>query len=178
VSDTLPFPLPFPLYRADRQGLKPGQLISRRRALGDGREYTSATSNFDLARAFAVRRWCETGVKRSVYQVELDYPFRDAHYAEETGAGCWEALSGAVVRLVEDDVGMTLDEANAVLSLHAVWIGRLTESGTSENTSPMYDADGYAARRNVDPELRQLFRGLGQYPDPTRVHETWSGYLV
>ena len=25
MSDTLPFPLPFPLYRADRQGLKPGQ---------------------------------------------------------------------------------------------------------------------------------------------------------
>lgn len=182
MSDTLISPVPLttllPLYRADRQGLKPQQPTSRRQALNDGREYTSVTTNFDLACAFAVRRGYETGVSRSVYQVELDDPTWDDNYVQETGAGCWESPSGLVVRLVIDNVAMTLEEANRVMSQHAVWTTWSKHSRRLEYESPMYDADGYAATRRADPDLRQVLRQLGQYPDPSAVNETVHGYYV
>jgi hypothetical protein len=179
LSETFVSPAPLsPLYRADRRGLKPQQPTSRVHFLSNGREYTSATTNFDLACAFAVRRGYETGVKRSVYEVELEHPTWDGFYLEETGAGCWESESGTVRRLVEDDVAMTLNEANAIMSAHAVWTKWSKHSQRLEYAGPMYDADGYAAHPTAVAELRQLLRQLGQYPDPKRVNETVHGYYV
>ena len=113
-----------------------------------------------------------------MYQVELVDPTWDSIYAQETGAGCWESQSGTVVRLVEDNVSMTLDEANTVLSEHAAWLKWSEHSGRVEYVSPMYDADGYAAKQDLDPELRQMLRELGPYPDPTTVHETVYGFYI
>jgi hypothetical protein len=60
-------------YRADVQGLNPGDATTRTLNPLDGKEYTYATTRLDLARAIAARR-----ADFSAYRVELYEPFEAA----------------------------------------------------------------------------------------------------
>jgi len=68
-----------------------------------------------------------------------------------------------VVRVVEEEVGMTVEEAWKLISRHFLWRGDL---------SRMYDDEGYAA---ASPEMRRTGRGaddlrhVGRYPPPEAV---------
>jgi hypothetical protein len=105
------------LYRADIRGLKRGAETGRMVAWWpEDREYTYATTNLEVARAFVVYAF---GVprdhERSVYRVDLDDPI-------------------VVLEVVEENVTMTIDEARQVMSRYARWV----------DESPVYDNDGYA----------------------------------
>ena len=66
-------------YRADVQGLNPGDAATRTLDPLDGKEYTYATTRLDVARAIAARH-----ADFSVYRVELHEPIEaDPDAAEE-----------------------------------------------------------------------------------------------
>jgi hypothetical protein len=56
-------------YRADVQGLNPGDATTRTLDVVDGKEYTYATTRLDVARGIAARH-----ADFSVYRVLLDEP--------------------------------------------------------------------------------------------------------
>jgi hypothetical protein len=85
-------------YRADVQGLNPGDAATRTLDPRDGKEYTYATTRLDLARAVAARH-----ADFSVYSVTLDEPIEaDPDAAEDKlGELFVRAPWGAVVQVVD-----------------------------------------------------------------------------
>jgi|GEM_PF-1424701 len=146
------------LYRADVKGLKPGADTGRMRAWFDGREYTYATTNPDVARAVAVKAF---GVardhERSVYRVQLDDPIAlDPEFLSDNYASFVMSHWGTVEEVFEADVTMSTEEADRTMARYARWV----------DESPMYDGDGYATvppkwfndTRFDDEALRQELR--------------------
>jgi hypothetical protein len=138
-------------FCADVRGLRPGQDITRTPLYGV--DYVYVTSKLEVARAFAVQRG-----DRSVYEVAPEgFIYPDPDYPEESGAGCMICDWATVVRVVEEDVDMTLDGAWRLMSQHLVWSDR----------SRIYDDDGYAT---ASPDMRRAsigaeeLRQLGRYP--------------
>jgi hypothetical protein len=102
----------------------------------EDREYTYATTNLEVARAFAVYAF---GVprdhERSVYRVDLDDPIvGDPEFWCDQNASFVMSHWGTVLEVVEENVTMTVDEAREVFSRYARWVDK----------SPVYDNDGYA----------------------------------
>jgi hypothetical protein len=138
-------------FRADVRDLRPGQDATQTPHWGS--RYVYVTSNLEVARAFAAQRG-----NRSVYEVELaGFIYDDPDYPPECGAGCAMCDWATVVRLIEEEVDMTLDDAWKLMSRYLVW----------SDLSRMYDDDGYAT---ASPEMRAIGRGadelrqLGRYP--------------
>jgi hypothetical protein len=162
------------LFRADVKGLKPGSETTRMVDQSDGREYTYATTNLDVARAFAVKAFgLQRDHARSVYQVELDQPIvTDPDFESSATTSFLMSHWGTVVDVVEETVTMTVEEAHRVMSQHALWVDR----------SPIYDPDGFA---NVPPtvasdvrfdeedkaEIRRQLRQLGVYAQPVDIRQ-------
>ena len=69
-------------YRADVQGLNPGDPATRTLDPLDGKEYTYATTRLDVARGIAARH-----PEFSVYRVTLDEPVETDPAASQVGAG-------------------------------------------------------------------------------------------
>jgi hypothetical protein len=86
-------------YRADVQGLNPGDATTRTLNPLDGKEYTYATTRLDVARAIAARR-----ADFSAYRVQLDEPIEAAPEAAEVdlGEGFVRSPWGVVVDVVDD----------------------------------------------------------------------------
>ena len=158
------------LYRADIRGLKRGAETGRMVAWWpEDREYTYATTNLEVARAFAVYAF---GVprdhERSVYRVDLDDPIvGDPEFWSDENASFVMSHWGTVLEVVEENVTMTIDEARQVMSRYARWV----------DESPVYDNDGYATvpplwrndNRFDNDEIRQQLRTLDTYPEPHAV---------
>lgn len=146
-------PKPVVYYTADMDGLWPGAMTTSTISPYDSQRYTWATSNLDLARAFAFG-----GL--SIYRVQLDQPIMhdpDFRQAIDT----WFVMSrhGIVLEVVEENPRTTLAQAERVTSKYALWV---------KDGSPIYDDDGYAT---VPPGLREVctaedLRQLGLYPTP------------
>ena len=85
-------------YRADAQGLNPGDPTTRTLDPMDGKEYTYATTRLDLARAIAARH-----ADFSVYRVTLEEPVEADPDAAQDNLGQLFVRSpwGAVVDVVE-----------------------------------------------------------------------------
>ena len=85
-------------YRADAQGLNPGDATTRTLDPLDGKEYTYATTRLDIARAIAAKH-----ADFSVYHVTLDEPTEADPDAAEDHLGEVFVRSpwGAVVDVVE-----------------------------------------------------------------------------
>jgi hypothetical protein len=157
------------LYRADIQGLRPGADTGRLLSWwGDGREYTYATTNIDIARAFGVYAFgAPRDHERSVYRVELDPPIvHDPDFKSDEYAGFYMSHWGTVKELVEETITMTAEEARLVFSRYARWV----------DGSAVYDDDGYAtvppkwrADRFDAEEIRRELRTLGTYPEARAV---------
>jgi hypothetical protein len=115
----------------------------------DGREYTYATTNPDVARAFAVKAFgLPRDRERSVYRVKLDDPIvEDPDIASDEHARFVMSHWGTVIEVFEADVTMSIDEANQVRARYAVW---------PVDGSPVYDDEGYG---NVPP----LYRGDARF---------------
>ncbi len=78
-------------YRADVQGLNPGDAATRTLDPLDGKEYTYATTRLDVARGIAARH-----PDFSVYRVTLDEPIEaDPDAAQDTLVNCSSGLRGA-----------------------------------------------------------------------------------
>lgn len=160
------------LYRADVQGLKSGDETTRMMDPRDGREYTYATTNIDVARAFAVQAFgLARDHPRSVYQVELDAPtVPDPDFVSDLSTSFVMSHWGTVVDVVEETVTMAEMAARRVMSQHALWV----------DGSPVYSADGFA---NLPPmvstdtrfddedkdEIRKQLRQLGEYAHPADI---------
>jgi hypothetical protein len=87
-------------YRADVQGLKPGDATTRTLDPQDGKEYTYATTRLDVARGIAARH-----ADFSVYHVSLDEPVEADPDAARDNLGDFfvRAPWGAVVDVVEEN---------------------------------------------------------------------------
>jgi hypothetical protein len=159
------------LYRADVQGLQRGDDTTRMVDPRDNREYTYATTNVDVARAFAVQAFGLQRDHRSVYRVELDQPIvPDPDFLSDLDTSFVMSHWGTVVDVVDETVTMTVDEARRLMSRYALWADK----------SPIYDADGFA---NVPPpvrndsrfdaedidEIRTQLRQLGTYGPPPDI---------
>ncbi|HTQ19063.1 hypothetical protein [Mycobacterium sp.] len=85
-------------YRADVQGLNPGDAATRTLDPRDNKEYTYATTRLDIARSIAARH-----ADFSVYRVTLDGPIEADPDAAEDNIGELFVRSpwGAVVDVVE-----------------------------------------------------------------------------
>ena len=85
-------------YRADVQGLNPGDPTTRTLDPMDGKEYTYATTRLDVARAIAARH-----ADFSVYRVTLEEPVEADPDAAQDNLGQLFVRSpwGAVVDVVE-----------------------------------------------------------------------------
>jgi hypothetical protein len=104
-------------YRADIQGLKPGDETLRMFASLNGHDYTYATTSLDVARAFAVSVF---GVardhERSVYRVQLDDPIvLDPEFRSDEHVSFVMSHWGTVLDVVEEKVTMTTDQVRRVL---------------------------------------------------------------
>jgi hypothetical protein len=160
-------------YRADVRGLIPGAETTRTRSPYDGHDYTYATTNLNVARAFALQADGRPhGEALSIYRVQLDPPVLwDPDFQQRPDT--WFAMShwGTVLDVVAEEPGMTLDEARTVMSTYAVWV---------TDKSPIYDSDGYA---NVPPGMaeactaEELRSRLGKYPPPTLIM-MWANFLL
>jgi hypothetical protein len=86
-------------YRADVQGLNPGDATTRTLDPLDGKEYTYATTQLDLARGIAGRH-----ADFAVYRVTLDEPVEaDPDAVEENLGGLFvRSPWGAVVHVVDE----------------------------------------------------------------------------
>jgi hypothetical protein len=86
-------------YRADVQGLNPGDPATRTLDPLDGKEYTYATTRLDVARAIAARH-----ADFSVYRVTLDEPIEADPDAAQDNVGEQFVRSpwGAVVDVVDE----------------------------------------------------------------------------
>ena len=84
-------------YRADVQGLNPGDPTTRTLDPRDGKEYTYATTRLDIARGIAARH-----ADFAVYQVTLNEPIEPDPDAAEDNLGELFVRSpwGAVVDVV------------------------------------------------------------------------------
>jgi hypothetical protein len=89
-------------YRADVQGLNPGDATTRTLNVLDNKEYTYATTRLDIARAIAARH-----PDFSVYRVTLDEPAEPDPDAAEDHLGEVFVRSpwGAVVDVVDKKEG-------------------------------------------------------------------------
>ena len=101
-------PKPVVYYSADMDVLWPGAMTTSTISPYDSQRYTWATSNLDLARAFAFG-----GL--SIYRVQLDQPIMhdpDFRQAIDT----WFVMSrhGIVLEVVEENPRMTLAQAEGV----------------------------------------------------------------
>jgi len=87
-------------YRADAQGLNPGDATTRTLDPLDGNEYTYATTRLDVARGIAGKH-----SDFAVYCVALDEPVEaDPDAVKENLGGFFvRAPWGAVVRLVDEN---------------------------------------------------------------------------
>ena len=87
-------------YRADVQGLNPGDAATRTLDLQDDKEYTYATTRLDIARGIAARH-----DDFAVYRVTLDEPIEPAPDAvqENLGELFVRAPWGAVVRVMDEN---------------------------------------------------------------------------
>jgi hypothetical protein len=156
------------LYRADVKGLKPWSDTARMKSRFDNQEYTYATTNLDVARAFAVFAF---GVprdhERSIYRVNLDDPLAfDPEFHSGPEAHFYMSHWGTVVETVEPDVTMTVEQAKRVMSRYALWVGG----------NRIYDDDGYAtvpprwcSTRFDQDIIQQELRTLGTFPEPDAV---------
>jgi hypothetical protein len=153
-------------YRADVKGLKPGQDTGRMTDPHDGTTCTYATTNPDAARAFAVRAFrLPRDQPRSVYRVLLDWPVHeDLDFSTKHSEMFVRSHWGTVLDVFEEDVTMTDDEANRVMSEYAEW--------GIDDPSPAYDDTGYACvpRWALDA-IRKDLRQLGTYPHPKAISE-------
>ena len=78
-------------YRADMQGLNPGDATTRTLDPLDDKEYTYATTRLDVARGIAARH-----ADYAVYRVTLDEPIEaDPDAVRTTLADCSSGLRGA-----------------------------------------------------------------------------------
>jgi hypothetical protein len=86
-------------YRADVQGLNPGDAATRTLDPLDGKEYTYATTRLDVARGIAARH-----PDFSVYRVTLDEPVEADPDAAQDNIGEFFVRSpwGAVVDVVDE----------------------------------------------------------------------------
>jgi hypothetical protein len=139
-------------FRADVRGLRPGHFATT------SSSYVHVTSNFDVARAFAVERG-----NCAVYEVELGgYIDVDLDYPPQSGAGCKKCDWATIIRVVEEEVDWLLEDAWKFMSRYHLW----------GDLSRMYDNDGYAT---ASPEMRAIgcgaeeLRQLGRYPLPEVV---------
>jgi hypothetical protein len=87
-------------YRADVQGLNPGDATTRTLDLLDDKEYTYATTRLDIARGIAARH-----ADFAVYRVTLDDPIEADPDAVQDNLGGLFVRSpwGAVVNVVGDE---------------------------------------------------------------------------
>ena len=87
-------------YRADVQGLNPGDPTTRTLDPLDGKEYTYATTRFEVARAIAARH-----ADFRVYRVALDKPIEvDPDAAEDNlGELFVRSPSGTVLDVVDEE---------------------------------------------------------------------------
>jgi hypothetical protein len=87
-------------YRADVQGLNPGDATTRTLDLADNKEYTYATTRLDLARGIAARH-----ADFAVYSVTLTEPIEPDPDAVQENLGDVIVRSpwGAVVRVVDEN---------------------------------------------------------------------------
>jgi hypothetical protein len=87
-------------YRADVQGLNPGDPTTRTLDPLDGKEYTYATTRLDVARGIAARH-----ADFSVYRVLLDEPLEADPDAAEDNLGEYfvRAPRGAVAEVVDEN---------------------------------------------------------------------------
>jgi hypothetical protein len=87
-------------YRADAEGLNPGDPTTRTLDPADGKEYTYATTRLDVARGIAARH-----TDFSVYRVLLDEPIEADPDAAEDNLGDFfvRAPRGAVVDVVHEN---------------------------------------------------------------------------
>ena len=89
-------------YRADEQGLNPGDAATRTLDPLDGKEYTYATTRLDIARAIAERH-----SDFSVYRVTLNDPIEADPDAAEDNLGelfvrsAWGAVADVVAEKEE-----------------------------------------------------------------------------
>lgn len=158
------------LYRADVQGLKPGDPTGRMISpYEQDREYTYATTSLNAARAFAVFAFgAARDHERSVYRVQLDEPIvLDPEFRSDESVSFYMSHWGTVIEIVEETVAMTVEEAKRALWNDARWV----------DDSRMFDDDGYAtvppkwrhdSRFDVE-EVRNDLRGLGMFPGPNDV---------
>lgn len=159
-------------YRADVQGLGPGQPIGN--IVSEGEALSYATTNLELARAFAVAGFGVAPDQRdqelSVYEVKLDHPEEDPDFNLDATAQIVTAESGTAVALVEAKVSMNKAQAVQLLAHYLRW----------PDGSPAYDDDGHATvppkyttdnrydthnHRNMLNELELL----GTYPTPAEI---------
>jgi hypothetical protein len=158
-------------YRADVQGLRPGDATGRMKSWFDNYLYTYATTRLDVARAFAVYAFgASDDPERSVYRVELDAPImEDPEFRSDEYVLFVMSHWGTVLDVVEENATMTVDEARQVFSRHARWV----------DGSATYDNDGYATvppnwrndDRFDDDDICQELRTLGAYPGPHAVQK-------
>jgi hypothetical protein len=87
-------------YRADVQGLHPGDATARTLDPLDGKEYTYATTRLDVARGIASRH-----ADFSVYRVLLDEPLEADPDAAQDNLGEYfvRAPWGAVAEVVDEN---------------------------------------------------------------------------
>ena len=87
-------------YRADVQGLNPGDPTTRTLDPRDGKEYTYATTRLDVARGIAARH-----ADFSVYRVLLDEPIEADPDAAQDNLGEYfvRAPRGAVAEAVDEN---------------------------------------------------------------------------
>ena len=87
-------------YRADVQGLNPGDATTRTLDVLDGKEYTYATTRLDIARGIAARH-----ADFAVYSVTLDEPIEADPDAAQDNLGELFVRSpwGAVAYVVDEN---------------------------------------------------------------------------
>jgi hypothetical protein len=87
-------------YRADVQGLNPGDATTRTLDLLDGKEYTYATTRLDVARGIVARH-----ADFAVYSVTLDEPIEaDPDAAQDNLGGLFvRSPWGAVAYVVNEN---------------------------------------------------------------------------
>ncbi len=173
-------------YRADVQGLSPGDPTTHMTDPRDGQEHTYATTNLEVARAFAL------GVNdgnSSVYRVELADPIMWDREIKQLQHGTRFLMShgGTVTDVVEKNPAMTPEEAREVMSQYARW---------ARYGSRIYDHKGYATvppalskgvseklakTLNVEPGsyrcTAEQLRQLGLYPPPFSI-VAWAEHIA
>lgn len=112
-------------FRADVRGLRPGHFATT------SSSYVHVTSNFDVARAFAVERG-----NCAVYEVELGgYIDVDLDYPPQSGAGCKKCDWATIIRVVEEEVDWLLEDAWKFMSRYHLW-GTSHPCTTTTGTPP------------------------------------------